>query len=367
MSLLEVRGLKKYYPLSKPNGFTSSRELVRAVDGVDLTVEKGETLGLVGESGCGKTTLGRCVLRLVEPTEGSVVFAGDNILTLSSSKMRQMRRRMQIVFQDPFASLDPRWRIGDIIGEALQVHGIVPLAERRSEVGRLLTSVGLAPEIANRFPHEFSGGQRQRIGIARSLAVRPEFLVADEAVSALDVSVRAQILNLLNEIQQRTQIGMLFIGHDLGVVRQVSHRVAVMYLGRIVEEGPAEALFENPRHPYTRALLMAIPSIEGVGQNAARRLAQSSNLNQSSALEEDKPSLSDIPSGCRFRTRCPYAQEICREKEPPLSPLSEENEHRSACHFAETLPLFERAAMIPLNAAPTHAKSVRTGSSGEPD
>ena len=344
MSLLEVQGLKKYYPLAKPNGFGARAEVVRAVDGVDLALDSGETLGLVGESGCGKTTLGRCILRLVEPTEGSVRFAGENILALPFVKMRAMRRRMQIVFQDPFASLDPRWRIGDIIGEALQVHKVVPLTERRSEVGRLLTSVGLTPDIASRFPHEFSGGQRQRIGIARALAVRPDFLVADEAVSALDVSVRAQILNLLNEIQQRTKIGMLFIGHDLGVVRQVSHRVAVMYLGKIVEEGPASALFDNPSHPYTRALLSAIPSVEYArrGKNGQSKRAQRKGQGQPGLIEGDISSPIDIPSGCRFRTRCPFAEQICQEREPPLASLSADPAHRSACHFAETLPAFER-------------------------
>ena len=344
MSLLEVNGLKKYYPLSKPNGFGARAEMVRAVDGVDLAVDRGETLGLVGESGCGKTTLGRCILRLVEPSAGSVRFAGEDVLSLSPTKMRTMRRRMQIVFQDPFASLDRRWRVGDIIGEALQVHEVVATSERRSEIGRLLTSVGLAQDIANRFPHEFSGGQRQRIGIARSLAVRPEFLVADEAVSALDVSVRAQILNLLKEIQARTQIGMLFIGHDLGVIRQISHRVAVMYLGKIVEDGPASALFDNPSHPYTRALLSAIPSVAAVGthKNGQSHEARAGKREQPGLVEGDVPSPVDIPTGCRFRTRCPFAQEICREKEPPLASLSQNTAHHSACHFAETLPPFER-------------------------
>jgi oligopeptide/dipeptide ABC transporter ATP-binding protein len=350
MSLLQVSGLKKYYPISKPAGLGARAEVVRAVDGVDLAVDKGETLGLVGESGCGKTTLGRCILRLVEPTAGSVRFAGEDILALPPTRMRAMRRRMQIVFQDPFASLDPRWRIGDIINEALQVHEIVPATERRSEVGRLLTSVGLTADIANRFPHEFSGGQRQRIGIARALAVRPEFLVADEAVSALDVSVRAQILNLLKEIQQRTQIGMLFVGHDLGVVRQVSHRVAVMYLGKIVEEGPAGALFSNPSHPYTRALLSAIPSVTA-GARADRHASRAKiETGHHPLIEGDAPAPIDIPSGCRFRTRCPFAQQICQEKEPSLSALAGDSAHRSACHFAETLPPFELAGKIQLGA-----------------
>jgi oligopeptide/dipeptide ABC transporter ATP-binding protein len=262
-----------------------------------------------------------------------VSFAGTDILTLTPAQMRAMRRRMQIIFQDPFSSLDPRWRVGDLIAEALDVHRIVPPAERRAEVARLLSSVGLSPEVVNRFPHEFSGGQRQRIGIARALAVRPDFLVADEAVSALDVSVRAQILNLVAEIQERTHIGILFIGHDLAVVRQVSNRIAVMYLGKIVEEAPADALFTRPSHPYTRALLAAIPSVPTAGGHTPKR----------SALNGDLPSPADISTGCRFRARCSFAQEICREKEPPLDPLDSDSLHRSACHFAGALPPFDPA------------------------
>lgn len=331
--LVEVRGLKKHFPLVRTTGLLGSTELVRAVDGVDLSVERGETVGLVGESGCGKSTLGRCVLRLIEPSSGSVCFEGSEILALSPARMRELRRRMQIVFQDPFSSLDPRWRVGDILSEALDVHASVPPSGRRAEVERLLTSVGLSPGIAGRFPHEFSGGQRQRIGIARALAVRPDFLVADEAVSALDVSVRAQILNLLAGIQQRTGIGMLFIGHDLAVVRQVSHRIAVMYLGKIVEEAAADSLFTHPSHPYTRALLESIPSVQNAGRRTPPR----------AGVKGDVPSPVDIPAGCRFRARCPFSQEICAEQEPPLMPLSTDATHRSACHFADKLPPFDCA------------------------
>jgi len=330
MPLLEARNLKKYFPLTRQLGlFQQTTDQVRAVDGVDLTISDGETLGLVGESGCGKSTLGRCLLRLIEPTSGEVSFDGQDLLALSPEPMRRMRREMQIVFQDPFASLNPRMRVGAILAEPLRVHRIVPTGEIKAEVVRLLDQVGMPQAAAGRFPHEFSGGQRQRVGIARALSLRPKFIMADEPVSALDLSIRAQILNLFRRVQKETGIALLFVAHDLGAVRQVSDRVAVMYLGKIVETAPADQLYENPRHPYTRALLAAVPSLDGT------RAA-------SEKIEGDVPSPIDIPPACRFRTRCPHARAICAVEEPPLAPFDEATPpHLSACHFAASLPVFE--------------------------
>ncbi|MGO8673669.1 MAG: ABC transporter ATP-binding protein [Capsulimonadaceae bacterium] len=331
MALLEAAGLSKRYPIALRKGpFSRVTEYVHAVDGVDLTLAEGETLGLVGESGCGKSTLGRCLLRLVEPTGGSIRFDGRDFLALSREDLRRTRRDIQIVFQDPLASLDPRMTVGEILAEPLRVHSIVPRREERAEVERLLHQVGLPVDAVDRYPHEFSGGQRQRVGIARSLALRPKLIVADEPVSALDVSIRAQILNLFRDIQAATGASILFIAHDLGAVRQVSHRVAVMYLGKIVETADSETLFENPRHPYTRALLAAIPTVEHVSPPAQR-------------LSGDVPSPVNLPSGCRFRTRCPHAQDICAREAPALSPFEgAEPGHMSACHFAtELCPLMQ--------------------------
>ena len=332
MSLLEARQLTKQFPISRQTGpFSRVLDQVRAVDGVDLILDAGETLGLVGESGCGKSTLGRCILRLIEPTSGSITFDGQDLLALGSEPLRRARREMQIVFQDPFASLNPRMSIGAILEEPLRVHGIVPPGEVRAEVVRLLDQVGLPPTAAARFPHEFSGGQRQRVGIARALSLRPRLIVADEPVSALDVSIRAQILNLFRRLQSETQVALLFIAHDLGAVRSISHRVAVMYLGKIVELAPADELYDNPRHPYTRALLAAVPSLDGVKIAAEK-------------VEGDVPSPIDLPSGCRFRTRCPFSQEICAQEEPPLAPFEGGLPvHFSACHFAATLPVLATA------------------------
>ncbi len=334
MPLLEVHSLAKRFPIHRATGpFTQVTDEVRAVDGVDLTVDAGETLGLVGESGCGKSTLGRCLLRLIEPTGGRVTFDGQDLRALAPEALRKARREMQIVFQDPFASLNPRMTIGAILEEPLRVHKIVPAKDLRAEVARLLEQVGLPLAAATRYPHEFSGGQRQRVGIARALALRPKFIVADEPVSALDVSIRAQILNLFRQVQADTGVALLFVAHDLGAVRQISHRVAVMYLGKIVETAPADELYDNPRHPYTRALLAAVPSIDG----GVRALAEK--------VEGDVPSPIDIPPGCRFRTRCPHAQEICAETEPPLAPFGGgPASHLSACHFAATLPVLGDSA-----------------------
>jgi len=328
MPLLEVQNLVKHFPITRSVGpLRTVTEALRAVDGIDLTLDAGETLGLVGESGCGKSTLGRAILRLHEPTSGSVRFDGQDILALKPEPMRQMRREMQIVFQDPFASLNPRMSIGAILEEPLRVHSIVPGTEIKAEVGRLLDQVGLPAEAARRFPHEFSGGQRQRVGIARALALRPKLIVADEPVSALDVSIRAQILNLFRRVQTETGVALLFIAHDLGAVRQISQRVAVMYLGKIVELADADELYDNPRHPYTRALLAAVPSIDGKKPVAEK-------------VEGDVPSPIDLPSGCRFRTRCPFAQERCAAQEPPLAAFNGGSaSHFSACHFAAALPI----------------------------
>jgi len=318
MALVEARGVSKLY------------SLVRAVDKVTLSVGTGETLGLVGESGCGKTTLGRCLVGLTTPSSGEIYFDGNQVAPDDPGQRRRLCRERQIVFQDPYASLDPRWRIEDIVEEPLRVHNIVPPSERHAEVVRLLTSVGLSADITNHYPHEFSGGQRQRIGIARALAVRPRFLVADEPVSALDVSIRAQILNLLSEAQRDRQLAMLFITHDLGAVRHISSRVAVMYLGAIIEESPTEGLFTSPRHPYTLALLNAVPQ---------PRVTQASRPSPSTLADEMPALVPTLGLGCRFRARCAFAQKICAESQPPLTEVDDLPGHKSACHFAQQLPV----------------------------
>ncbi|GBD46826.1 ABC transporter ATP-binding protein [Methylopila sp. Yamaguchi] len=301
--------------------FDTPRGTVSAVDGVSLHVARGETLGLVGESGCGKSTLGRAILRLVEPKAGAIRFDGDDLAGRSRAALRSARRGLQMVFQDPAASLDPRWTVGDLIAEPLHIHGVGTRAERKAKVRDLLRQVGLPPEAAERRPHAFSGGQRQRIGIARALALDPKVVVLDEPVSALDVSVQAQILNLLVDLQERLGVAFLFISHDLGVVEHLCDRVAVMYLGRIVESAPREALFRRPAHPYSRLLLDAAPSLDA---NAPRRTpAPASN---------ELPSPYDPPSGCRFRTRCPHAVERCAVETPKLSDLGA-GQH-VACHRA---------------------------------
>ena len=327
--LLEVENLAKHYPVSR--GLVMARRVgtVRAVDGVSFRLDRGETLALVGESGCGKSTTARLVLRLIEPSAGIVRFEGVDITSMAGAPLRALRRRMQIVFQDPFASLNPRMTVGAILEEPLIVHDVGDAASRRARVSRLLDLVGLAGYHAGRYPHEFSGGQRQRIGIARALAVEPSLVVCDEPVSALDVSIQAQVINLLQDLQAQLGLSYLFIAHDLAVVKHMADRVAVMYLGRIVEVGTKDALFARPLHPYTRTLLAAIPRPDP-HRRTARQVAGG-----------DVPSPMDIPPGCRFNTRCPFATDICRSEDPPLRAPTLAGVppgHLTACHHAETLP-----------------------------
>ena len=318
--LLEVRGLKRHFPVGD-HLFKRSRH-VKAVDGVDLTIRSGETLGLVGESGCGKTTLGRLIARLDEPTEGSILFEGRTISGLGDSALRPIRRSIQIIFQNPFSSLNPRMTVGDILEEPLIIHRTDDRDGRRRRVMQLLDMVGLGREYANRYPHEFSGGQRQRIGIARAIALNPKLIVCDEPVSALDVSIQAQIINLLAALQREFGLALIFISHNLAIVRHISHRVLVLYLGRAVEIAPRERLFGGPRHPYTQALLEAAPTPDPRREKAKPRLA----------IAGDPPSPLDPPSGCAFRTRCPKASDLCARVRPELLDDGGDPAWRVACH-----------------------------------
>ncbi|MCP9272213.1 ABC transporter ATP-binding protein [Mycolicibacterium arenosum] len=323
--LLEVKDLVKHFPIK--SGVVIDREVgrVKAVDGVSLTIREGETLGLVGESGCGKSTLCRVILQLTTPTSGSVTFAGDELVGRSRRAMRPIRRQIQMIFQDPYASLNPRKRVSRIIGEPMEMHGIASGRDVDTRVRDLLDRVGLQPEHGDRYPHEFSGGQRQRIGIARAIALRPKLIIADEPVSALDVSVQAQIVNLLKDLQSEMGLSYLFVAHDLGVVRHVSDRVAVMYLGRIVESATASRLYEHPLHPYSNALLSAVPIPDPKANVARERLV----------LDGDVPSPIDPPAGCHFHTRCPWATDVCVDDDPVLRELKPE--HVAACHHPRNL------------------------------
>jgi oligopeptide transport system ATP-binding protein len=318
-TLVKVKGLKMHFPITQ--GIVIQRRIgaIKAVDGVSFDIMRGETLGLVGESGCGKSTTGRAILQLYHPTAGEVYFEDQDLTALKGERLRKMRRRMQMIFQDPYASLNPRMTVGDIIGEPLLVHGIAKGKERRERVQELLSVVGLNPYFVNRYPHEFSGGQRQRIGVARALAVQPDFIVCDEPISALDVSIQAQIINLLEDLQGEFNLTYLFIAHDLSVVRHISDRIAVMYLGKIVELTGRKELYENPLHPYTQALLSAVPIPDPVVEEQRRRVI----------LEGDVPSPASPPVGCNFNTRCPAVMDVCYEKEPEF--LDVGDGHWAAC------------------------------------
>jgi oligopeptide/dipeptide ABC transporter ATP-binding protein len=328
--LLRVEKLVKHFQV-KSGFFGLSRGAVRAVDDLSFTVAPGETLALVGESGCGKSTTGRLLLRLIEPSSGAVYYQGKNIVELGGEEMRGLRRAMQIVFQDPYASLNPRMTVGEMLAEPLALHGLASRADRTARVEELLRLVGLAPHQIGRYPHEFSGGQRQRIGIARALAVEPSLIVCDEPVSALDVSIQAQVVNLLQDLQRRFRMSYVFIAHDLAVVKHIADRVAVMYLGKIVELADKQSLFARPRHPYTQALLSAIP----LPEPALKRPRV--------ILQGDVPSPLDPPNGCRFHTRCPHARERCRTEEPVLERDGAADAHRTACHFWREIEIPEAA------------------------
>lgn len=317
--LLEIKNLKKWFPVNK--GLFAQPSYVKAVDDVSFSINKGETLGLVGESGCGKTTCGRTIIKLYEPTAGEIIYDGVNLANLSHNKLLPYRKKIQMIFQDPYASLNPRMTVGDIVGESVDIHKIAKGKEREERIQELLKTVGLNSEHASRYPHEFSGGQRQRIGIARSLAVQPEFIVCDEPISALDVSIQAQVVNMLEDLQEKMGLTYLFIAHDLSMVKHISNRIGVMYLGKMMELGNSNELYSKPLHPYTQALLSAVP-IPDPEQAAQRKRI---------VLEGEIPSPIDPPPGCRFKGRCRYVKPICSEAEPVLKDVG--NGHLVACHL----------------------------------
>ncbi len=323
-TLIKVKNLKKYFPITQ--GIVTQRHIgdVKAVDDVSFDIYRGETLGLVGESGCGKTTVGRTLLHLYPPTAGQIEFEGENLSSMPKKQLRDLRPKLQIIFQDPYASLNPRMTVGNIISEAMVYHGVVPSEKKEKRVGELLELVGLNPDFSVRYPHEFSGGQRQRIGIARALALEPEFIVCDEPISALDVSIQAQVVNLLEKLQEQFDLTYLFIAHDLSMVRHISDRVAVMYLGKIVEITDSDTIYKNPQHPYTQALLSAIPIPDPKLEAQRERII----------LSGDVPNPADPPIGCNFNTRCPLAEEICFEDEPVLKDFVPG--HKVACHLVES-------------------------------
>jgi oligopeptide/dipeptide ABC transporter ATP-binding protein len=323
-TLVDVRDLKMHFPLTQGILFQRVIGYIRAVDGVSFSIERGQTMGLVGESGSGKTTIGRTIVRLYKPTAGQIMFGDKDLAIMGGEELRLARQRVQMIFQDPFASLNPRYTIGSLIAEPMHIYKVASGAEIRDRTAELLNVVGLRPEYIDRYPHEFSGGQRQRIAVARALSINPEFVIADEPVSALDVSIRAQVLNLLQRLQQQFNLTYLFVSHDLSVVRHVADRIAVMYLGKIVELSDRDELYAAPKHPYTKALLSAIPIPDPQIEKRRKRII----------LSGDLPSPINIPSGCRFHTRCPMAQQICREVEPVYE-AKEGREHYAACHFSE--------------------------------
>lgn len=322
-NLLEIKNLKKHFKMGK-KGFFQKERILKAVDGVTFSIKKGETFGLVGESGCGKTTVGRCITRIYEPTSGEIIFDGVDIARLSSKELLPFRRRIQMIFQDSYSSLDPRMTVGQIIGAPLELHKITSGEETESKVKELLKMVGLKEEHINRYPHEFSGGQRQRIGIARALALEPDFIVCDEPISALDVSIQAQVINILEELQEKLGLTYLFISHDLSMVRHISHKVGVMYLGNLVEVGEAEEIYNNMRHPYTESLMSAVPIADPEKSRQTNRII----------LQGDVPNPIDPPSGCPFRIRCRYVMEICSREKPVLKGSEK---HMVACHKIKDL------------------------------